>query len=401
MTTSLPEIDVLAGGFWRDPAATARPLLESGARTAAVPAFGGVMLLRYQDCQDALMAHGDLGNVGSAYFETIGWTEGPYLDWCRVNIVMVNPPAHTRLRQLVHRAFTPRHVDAIRPLIRQTANELCDEVGGAGTVEFMGTWARLLPLRVICGLLGLPSADHDQLGRWSEALNASSGIPSAAQQAAANDAMAAFGAYVGDQIRAREEAPRDDLLTSLIHAQTDDRLSQAELIAMVVELLFAGHETSRSMIGSLLYRLLEHPEQLARLRADRSLCTGAVEESLRFDAPITFTARVALHNTEVGGVPVQAGELVWVFLAAANFDPEEWDEPYRFDIGRTGSRPLSFGHGIHHCLGAPLARLEGAVAIDVLLKRFASIALTGDPSDWTTFTALRGRQRLDLQLIPT
>jgi cytochrome P450 len=283
----------------------------------------------------------------------------------------------------------------------KVAHELSDAAADAGTVELVHDWARLLPLRVICTMLGVPSVDQEQMGVWTEALSAASGMPTEENRVAGNDAMAEFNDYVAEQIATRRANPRDDLLTALIDAEeVGDRLDRDELVAMVVQLLFAGHETSRNLIGNLVYRLLEHPDEMARLRSETALAPSAVEESLRYDPPITFTSRIAHEDLELCGLPVASGQLVVLFLTAANFDPDRFDDPFRFDIAREDNRHLSFGWGIHHCLGANLARLEGAVAINTLLGRFARIELAGEPSQWTAFTPLRGRERLDLALTP-
>jgi cytochrome P450 len=397
----LPVVDMAAEGFWREPALTARPLLEAGARVAHVPGFETIMLLRYRDCYDALVDPQRLGNIGSRYFELQGWSEGPWVEWTRRSIVMVDPPVHTRLRSLVNRAFTPRRVEEIHDTTVKVAHELSGVAADAGTVELVHDWARLLPLRVICTMLGIPSVDQEQMGRWTEALSAASGMPTEESRVAGDAAMAAFNAYVVEQVETRRANPRDDLLTALIDAEeVGDRLDRDELVAMVVQLMFAGHETSRNLIGNLVFRLLEHPEAMAALRADPGLAPSAVEESLRYDPPITFTSRIAQEDLELCSLPVDAGQLVVLFLTAANFDPDQWADPFRFDVARTDNRHLSFGWGIHHCLGANLARLEGAVAVNTLLERFSKIEHAGEPSNWTTFTPLRGRERLDLSLTP-
>jgi cytochrome P450 len=397
----LPVIDMAGEDFWREPALTARPLLEAGERVASVPGFGTIMLLRYDDCSAALVDPQHLGNIGSRYFELQGWTEGPWVEWTRRSIVMVDPPVHTRLRSLVNRAFTPRRVEEIHETTVKVAHELSDVAADERVVELVHDWARLLPLRVICTMLGVPSVDQAQMGVWTEALSAASGLPTEENRVAGDVAMAEFNAYVGEQIATRRANPRDDLLTALIDARdVDDRLDHDELVAMVVQLLFAGHETSRNLIGNLVFRLLEDPGRMEQLRADRELAGSAVEESLRYDPPITFTSRIASEDLELCGFPVAAGQLVVLFLTAANFDPERFEDAYRFDVGRADNRHLSFGWGIHHCLGANLARLEGAVAITTLLDRFSHIEPAGEPSRWTVFTPLRGRERLDVALTP-
>jgi cytochrome P450 len=398
----LPVVDMAGEAFWREPALTAKPLLEAGIRAASVPAFGTFMLLRYADCYDAILDPERLGNIGSRYFEMQGWSEGPWIEWTRRNIVMADPPVHTRLRKLVNRAFTPRRVDQVHDTAIKVAGELADAAADAGSVELVHDYARLLPLRVICEVLGMPSIDHQQMGTWTEALSAASGMPSDENRVAGDAAMAAFNAYVSEQAEIRRAEPRDDLLTALVQAEeAGDRLDHDELVAMVVQLLFAGHETTRNLIGNLVYRLLEDPQRMARVRDDRSLVPGAVEESLRYDPPIFFTSRIAHVDLELGGLPVTAGQLVVLFLTAANFDPDRWADSFRFDMTRSdANRNLSFGWGIHHCLGANLARLEGEVALTTLLDRFATIEPTGPPSQWTVFTPLRGRERLDLALTP-
>jgi cytochrome P450 len=314
---------------------------------------------------------------------------------------MVDPPMHTRLRGLVHRAFTPRRVDAMRDTIAAVANELCDEAEAAGSVELVHDWARRLPLQAIVQMLGMPSVDSDQMGEWTEALSAASGMPTPEARAAGDAAMAAFSDYVREQIEIRRAAPRDDLLSALIEAEeAGERLSADELVAMVVQLLFAGHETTRNLIGNLVYRLLEHPSAMESVRADPSLVPAAVEESLRYDPPIFFTSRIALEDHERAGMQLRKGQLIVLFLTSANFDPAHVPAPYRFDITRAEVRNLSFGWGIHHCLGANLARLEARVALDTLLDRFPTIEALDTPSDWTTFTPLRGRTRLDLRVSP-
>jgi cytochrome P450 len=400
--TDLRVLDFAADDVWREPVRTARPLLEAGDRVAWVPGFDTVAALRWSDCYQAIADHRRLGNIGARYFEMQGWTHGPFVDWTRRNVVMVDPPMHTRLRSLVNRAFTPRRVQAMEASIARIAHELCDAAAAAGTIEFVHDWARLLPLHTIIELLGIPSVDTDRMGAWAAALSAAAGMPTPDARTAGDDAMQAFNDYVTEQIAARRAHPHDDLLTSLIDAEeSGDRLSSDELVAMVVQLIFAGHETSQNLLGNLLYRLLENPRAMVDLRADRSQMANAVEESLRLDPPIFFTSRIAHEDVEVAGVPIPAGQLVVLLLAAANADPDRLEDPWHFDVHRSEPRHLSFGWGIHHCLGASLARLEGRVAMDVLLDRFARITFaTEDRSQWTTFTPLRGRERLDIAVVP-
>jgi len=396
----LPVIDLTAPDWWSEPAQVTAPMLADGAVAASVPSFGTVMLLRFEDCQRALNDP-DLLAMEARYFEMQGWTDGPFVEWIRRNIVMMNPPGHTRLRALVSRAFTPRAVAAMEDTARAIADELCDGLDAAGgTVEFVGDWARLLPLRVICAMLGVPRIDTDQMGEWAHGLSVASGMADPDARRIGDAAMTAFNEYVSEMIAERRRHRADDLLSALIDAEeAGDRLSADELVALVVQLIFAGHETTQNLLGNGLYRLLEHPDQLALLRREPARVPAAVEEMLRYDPPILFTSRVARRDLTIAGIEVAADQLVMLNLTAANHDPAHVDEPSRFDVTRGEVRHLSFGHGAHYCLGASLARLEARVGFETLLRRYRRITEIGS-SDWTTFTPLRGRQRLDLRLEP-
>lgn len=397
---ALPVIDLGQPDWWSEPAIETAPMHAAGAPAAFVPGFGTVSFLRYDDCLAGL-TDPNLIAMGARYFEMQGWTEGAFVDWIRLNVVMMNPPGHTRLRHLVNRAFTPRAVGAMRDVSRRVAGELCDEVDAAGgTVEFVHDWARVLPLRVICEMIGIPSVDVDQMAEWAAGLTMASGVATPDAREAGDRAMESFRDYVTAMIAERRASPRDDLLTALIQAEEQgDRLSGPELVAMVVQLIFAGHETTQNLLGNGLYRLLENPDQLRALRADRTLLAPAIEEMLRYDPPILFTSRIAVEATEIAGVPVAADQLIMLNLTAANHDPRRFADPSRFDVRRADNRHLSFGHGVHFCLGANLARLEAEVAFTTLFDRYSTIEFASDDrSQWKSYTPLRGRERIDLAL---
>ncbi len=395
---ALPVIDLSAPDWWREPAVVTAPMHEAGAPAAFVPDFATVSLLGYDTCLAAL---GDpaLLAMGSRYFEAQGWTDGPFIEWIRLNVVMMNPPGHTRLRGLVSRAFTPRAVLSMRAVTERVANELCDSVDGAGgTVEFVHDWARLLPLKVICEMIGVPRVDVAQMGEWAHGLSVASGMASSDARRAGDEAMSSFNDYVTAMVEERRARRSNDLLSALIEAEeAGDRLSAQELVAMVVQLIFAGHETTQNLLANGMYRLLAHPQQMSLLRADPARIAPAIEEMLRYDPPIIFTSRIATADVELAGVPVAAGQLVMLNLTAGNHDPARFPDPARFDVTRPDVRHLSFGYGTHFCLGANLARLEAEIAFSTLLRRYRSFEEVGE-SDWTTFTPLRGRQRLDLTL---
>ena len=395
----LPVLDLTQPDWWSEPAVVTAPMLAAGAVAASVPSFGTVMFLRFEDCLAAINDP-DLLAMEARYFELQGWTDGPFVEWIRRNVVMMNPPGHTRLRSLVSRAFTPRRVAAMEETAQRVADELCDAVDARdGEVEFVGDWARLLPLRVICSMIGIPRVDTDLMGEWAHGLSVASGMADPDARRLGDEAMTAFNDYVGEMIAERRTVRSDDLLSDLVEAEeAGDRLSPEELVALVVQLIFAGHETTQNLLGNGLYRLLGAPDQLEHLRRDPTAIPDAIEEMLRYDPPILFTSRVARHDRVISGVPVAADQLIMLNLTAANHDPAHVDDPARFDVRREDVRHLSFGHGTHFCLGANLARLEARVAFQTILGRYRAIEVTA-PGEWTTFTPLRGRARLDLRMV--
>ncbi|GHF67058.1 cytochrome P450 [Streptomyces mashuensis] len=316
------------------------------------------------------------------------------------NMLQTDPPDHTRLRGIVAREFTARRVEALRPHIEEISRELLDGIAPLGRADLVASFARPLPVAVIGELLGVPAEDRESFRTWSELMVFAPATESAA--AAAGE----MTAYLTRLLHAKERSPGDDLLSALVRAEdaTGGRLPAGELLGMAFVLLVAGHETTVNLLANGTYALLTHPEQLAALRADRSLLDGAVEEMLRYEGPVTSAAyRWTAAPMDVGGVTIPAGEAVLVLLASASRDPERCTEPDRFDIRRprTGGGHLAFGHGVHHCLGAPLARLEAAVAFTALLDRFPGLALDADPADvpWRP-GLIRGITRLPVRFGP-
>ncbi len=388
---ALPEIDLLDAEIWRRPGSVCAPLFAGGHRAARIVNTGSMMLFRHEDVRTALTDR-RLGAMGVRAFEAMGWSEGAFVEWMRRNIVSVDPPAHTRLRGLVNRAFTPRRVEALAGATREVAHALADEMtdAGAGGIDFYGSFAQRLPLTIICRMLAIPDVDHVEMQRWTEAVNTATGIPDANAREAADRAVGEMMSYIDGLIIDRRRSPGDDLLSALVQAEEGgERLTPEELPVMVLQLLVAGHETTRNVIGNGLFCLLTHPEQLAELRADPSLGAGAVEEILRFEPALIWIARAPCEDVEIAGVPLERDKLVMLNLAAANRDPDVHPEPDTFDIRRKDIQILSFGFGAHYCIGANLARLEALVALEVLLERFAKIEFDGDPPDFASYTALR------------
>jgi cytochrome P450 len=314
------------------------------------------------------------------------------------SFLSMDPPDHTRLRRLVSKAFAPRVIARLAPRIRELSDELLTAAGAdadgdtgrqggqggqGGQIDVVGQLAYPLPVRIISELLGVPPGDHPRFAGWSASL-AHSLQPrflgsGASLDAAADQARQEFAGYFGELIAARRARPAHDLLSELIRAEDDgQRLSEAELIATCVLLLVAGHETTVSLISNAILALLRHPDQLAALRADPGLAAAAVEETLRYDAPVQFTARVARGAMQVGDVAAPDGAVLMLLIAATGRDPEVFAEPDRFDIGRGTTGHLAFAAGPHFCLGAPLARLEATVAVQAFATRLADPEL--DPA---------------------
>ncbi|MAG30108.1 MAG: cytochrome P450 [Deltaproteobacteria bacterium] len=370
--SELPEV-ILGSDFFRDPQSTLSTLVDRGERAAFVPGMETTMLLRHADIFAALTDH-RIGAMGAVYYENQGWTEGPYIDWVRNTVVFLDPPAHDRLRGLVNRAFTPRQVAAFRPTTERIAAQLADDVAERGEVDLYESFAQRLPLQVICSMLDIPDVDFEAVGQWTADLGLATGYPTLEERQKIDCAMVTFRDYAKQLIAERRRAPGEDLLSVLIAIEEGgDHLSTDELTAMVVQMLYAGHETTRNLIGNGLFCLLEHPAELARLRADRSLLVSAVEEMLRYEPPIIFVSRVVLEDLKLAGIEFPAGHMIHLALVSANRDPEIFEDPNRFDPGRTDNRHLSFAFGNHFCLGASVARMEGQVAFTALLDRFADI----------------------------
>ncbi|MGH9000967.1 MAG: cytochrome P450 [Acidimicrobiia bacterium] len=295
------------------------------------------------------------------------------------SMISENPPSHTRLRRLVSRAFTTPRIERLRPQVERLVDERLDAMAAGGDVDAMTTLAFPLPVTVISELVGVPEGERERFRAYSDGL---AGIRPASTQAEVDEAVAAFNEmeeYCADLITQRRAAPADDLLSALIAVRDEDdgRLTDQELRDTILLLYFAGFVTTASLIGNGLLALFHHPAQRARLWADGSLAVSAVEEFLRYDGPIDALLRDLLEPVVVGGVPLDAGEHVFLLVAAANRDPAHFPDPTRLDIGRPVSQAVSFGWGIHHCLGAPLARLEAQVVFSRMRERFADIELCG------------------------
>jgi cytochrome P450 len=312
-----------------------------------------------------------------------------------VSMLDRDPPDHTRLRSLASKAFTPRVVEALRPRIQQIVDELLDGVADAHAMDLIEQFAYPIPVAVICEMLGVPVADHERFKGWS--LDLARGLdsimlgPESEIFKRSGQAREGLTHYMRELINERRRSPRADLLSALIAAEeAGDKLTETELVAMCILLLVAGHETTVNLIGNGMLALLRHPDQLRLLRERPELIVTAVEELLRYDGPVQRTARTPTEDVVVGGKTIPKGEIVMPFIGAADRDPAQFRDPERLDITRADNRHIAFGWGIHFCLGAPLARIEGQIAINTLLKRFPKLALAVAEPEHRHSLTLRG-----------
>ncbi len=314
------------------------------------------------------------------------------------NQMMENePPAHTRLRRLVAGAFARGHVERMRPRVETIAARLLDQLDG--TVDILGAYAEPLPVLVIADLLGVPGEDHVMLRDWSQAIvhMYEQGVDEETKQAAVA-ASTAFGDYVRAVVAERAKAPGDDLISDLIAAQDEGgRLSEDELVASVVLLLNAGHEASVNVFGNGIHALLQHPDQLARITSGDVPMAVALEELIRFDAPLQLFERTATTDVDLLGRTVEAGQKVSALMGSANRDAAAFADSDTFDVSRDPNPHVGFGMGLHFCLGAPLARMELEITLSRLLERFPQLGLVGEAPRRPTWV-LRGFESIDVSL---
>jgi pimeloyl-[acyl-carrier protein] synthase len=310
-------------------------------------------------------------------------------------MLVLDPPDHTRLRNLVNKAFTPRTVERLRPRVEAIAAEILDRIDDGDGFDLVRDFAYPLPVIVIAEMLGVPAADRAAFQQWSAVLvRGLDPLVSDEEQEVVFDARDALLDYLRGVLMQRRREPQDDMLTSLIAAEENgDIFSEGELLAMCNLLLVAGHETTVNLLGNGALALLENPDQLDRLRRDPDLVGTAVDELLRYTSPVQWTGRVAAAEIELGGRTIQPPQSVIGILGAANRDPQVFPDPDRLDLGRHPNPHVAFGRGIHFCLGAPLAHLEAEVAMPMLLERFPRLRMAGKPERRPTWV-LRGLQRL-------
>lgn len=344
------------------------------------PDTGAVHVFRYQD---VLRVLGDPGTFSSEFGALAPVREDDAPNFIDGTLTVTDPPRHHQLRRLVSQAFTPRTVAALEPRIGEVTNQLLDEVAGATEFDFVASLTYPLPVIVIAELLGIPASDRALFRRWAELLmsstrdTAAGTLPGAPIPEDIAAGLRQMRDYLLEQADHRRRHPTDDVIGRLVAAEVDgQRLTGTEVLNFSVLLLLAGHLTTTLLLGNTVLCLDEYPEVVPRLRADRAAIPGAIEEVFRYRPPVVFLYRLAKTPVELAGVEVPAGSLVVSWLISANRDERQFPDPTRFDPGREPVPHLTLGHGVHFCLGAPLARLESRIALNLLLDRYRELRVT-------------------------
>jgi cytochrome P450 len=396
----------LGDDFYQHPLAYFARMREEGPVTLVTMPWGqrAWLVTRHADVRAAL-ADPRLYKDWAGKLTPADWVPDEVTSYLSVHLLNADPPDHTRLRKLVTKAFTARRVAGLRPRIEAITASLLESIearfavlkenGGEGTVDLIEAFAFPLPVTVICELLGVPVEDRDQFRVWSNAIVG-------AEPGAFRSVGPAMFHYFTELVAAKRAHPADDLVSALIDARDSaDSLNERELIAMLFLLLVAGHETTTNLIASGTLALLLNPAEMGRLRADAALLPAGVEELLRYVNPLNHaTDRFTIAPVEIGGVTIPAREWVLCVTSSANMDPDRFPDAGRLDVGRDAGGHVAFGHGIHFCVGAPLARLEGEVAFGALLSRFPSLSLAADPATlrWRESSLIHGLEKLPVRL---
>ena len=365
------------------------------------PLTGALVISKYDDVDAVLRNYKVFSNrrgpVGTRNRRGIGEQIENEL---QPSMLSLDPPDHTRLRGLVSRAFTPRQVAKMEDHIRETAHALLDEVDGQDEFDLMANLAALLPTVVIAEMIGVPTEDRQQFKEWSDK------FARVLEPNLTTDELSVvfqtgqlFDDYFRGIVAEHRDHPQDDLVSRLIEAEEEgDKLTEDEMIVTLRLLLVAGNETTTNLIGNGLKALLEHPEQLELLRRQPELIDNAIEELLRYDSPVQVDGRTTLDEFEMDRHRLKPGRAISLLIGGANRDPEEFSDPEMLDITREDAGNISFGRGIHHCLGAPLARLEGKIAFEALLERFGDIQLGTRTPEYKPNIVLRGLRHLDIRV---
>jgi cytochrome P450 len=375
-----------------------RPLLAGPPRIIDM-GFKFALCARHADVRAVLMDHAAFSSVVP---KGLGFDEQTKIFGDAPTMLGSDPPTQTRLRRLVSRDFTPRRIRELEPRIREIAKNLLDAAQRKGEFDVMADLANPLPVMVISDLLGVPHEEYQQFKNWSDKIiEADNTIPGMPIPDEIKNAFTELKAYFAAEIIRRRKNPGTDLVSALVAAHDEaEALSADELLQFVLLLLLAGNETTTNLIGNGMLALGRNPDSMAALRAKPELMRSAVEEMLRYDGPVQATFRTATRDTVIGGTPIAAGMGAFVIIAAANRDPAQFKDLEKFDITRASNEHVAFGEGIHFCIGAPLARMEGSIAIGSALERFPLLRLK-NPDAPVTYKGsyfLRGLSRLEMAL---
>lgn len=354
-------------------------------------AIGGWVLTRYDDIVITFkqtVAFSNENRLGQALAYLDAEKRGnlkAFADHYKIkSLLHSDPPDHTRMRSLVIKEFTPRVVELMRPRIQELVDSLLDNVQGKGEMDVLTDFAAPLPIGVIAEILGVAPADRHFFKVWADSLLAFQGVnkPSEGDLLRAQEAIVEMRPYIADMIKARRRNPTHDLMSKFVAAEEGERVTQPEMISTVVTLFVAGHETTLSLIANTMQLLLSHPDQLRLLQQDPGLLESAIEESLRFESPVSRQPRLMKQNFELGGKLLRKGQMVFQMINSANRDPAYFENPETFDIRRKNNRHMAFGQGIHFCVGAVLARTESFIAIGTMLRRLKDLCLKDVQPDW-------------------
>ncbi|MEU5599657.1 cytochrome P450 [Streptomyces sp. NPDC020298] len=410
--TALPEVIELDDDFMQDPHSIYARLNERGPLhrvkiPQGVPVTGGLtvwLVTGFDEVRAALSdprLSTDLRRTDELFArnQADSTKRGGFSSTIANHMLHNDPPNHTRLRKLVNKAFTSRAVERLAPQIEQVSHELLDSLPENETVDLLDLFAFPLTFRIICALLGVPEEDQENFKEWSKQL-ISGGSPEIAAAASAT-----MHTYLTELIAQKRREPADDVLSALVEARDeDDRLVENELISMAFLLIIGAHETTANTVSNGTFHLMTHLDQWAALIADRDLLPGAIEEFLRLESPLKHaTFRCVTEPLTIGDTELPTGDFVLISLAAANRHAHRFDgDTQELDITRPTKGHVAFGHGIHYCLGAPLARLETRIAFDALLSRYPGMRLAADPAElrWRTSTLIRGLYALPVRLVP-
>ncbi len=385
--------------YWQDPHRVMRAARAQ--HPVAFASTGEPIVLRYADVERLASDHRNISNALAFVEGQV--SSGPLVDWWRLMLTNLNGPDHRRLRNLVNRAFTPRSANEKRARVRSLTQEILERHFEAGRLDVLDDFSQELPIRLICETLGVPEEHQDAFSRWSTDLgSALSSVLTPELRRRGERAATELSDSVRDLLGLRRRRPEADLLSDLIRAADgfEDPVSDEDLVVLVINLIFGGHDSSRSMLAVAIALLVRHPEQLERLRSQPALAATAGEEVLRFEPIVPVLARESVEDFEVAGVEVAAGQPFWLSILAANRDPDVFDAPERFDITRPGPHSFSFGWGAHRCLGAAFAKAEIEEAIPTFFSLLRDVELLVEEPRWVPFANLRRLEALPIAFRP-